>query len=83
MPLPPLPKAHIIYDEDLTEYLQDFTNRSGFPSVTYSAHYLLRLIRSAEITADITLKDNVPMPTPPPGQKPIMFRKKIHMKIKR
>lgn len=75
-------KQHIILDSDITEFLQDFTARSGFPSVTYSAHFLLRMIRSAEITTDVQLKDNVPMPVPATSQKPIAFRKKIHMKIK-
>ncbi|MHB1051343.1 MAG: hypothetical protein ACYC09_14790 [Bacteroidota bacterium] len=75
-------KAHIIFDEDLTEYLQEFTNRSGFPSVTFSAHFLLRMIRSGEVTAGIDLKDNIPMPLPQPGKQPIIFRKKIRMRMK-
>jgi hypothetical protein len=74
-------KQHIIFDEDVTEFLQKFTDKTGFPSVTFSAHHLLRMIKSAEITIDVELKDNVPMPAKA-GVKPIVFRKKIRMKMK-
>jgi hypothetical protein len=78
-----LPKQHLILDEDLTQYLQDFTSRAGFPSITFSAHFLLRMIRSAEVTSTLELKNNIPMPTPPAGQAPIVFKRKLRMKIKR
>ncbi len=75
-------KAHIIFDEDITEYLQKFTARTGFPSVTFSAHWLLRMIKQADVDAGIELKDNIPMPPQQPGQKPVIFKKRLRMKMK-
>jgi hypothetical protein len=73
-------KAHIIFDEDVSTFLQDFTSRAKFPSVTYSAHYLLRLIETAEINTEVILKDSPE--TEEKKSAPVHLRKKLRMQMK-
>lgn len=50
-------KAHVIFDEDSSLYLQSVANKIC-GSVTQAAHLLIKMAKESEITIDITLKKN-------------------------
>ena len=71
-------KAHIICDSDISEYLQSMASRTG-QSVTYCANNLLRMIKSAEQTNKLELKDGVLKGRE--GKETIKFRKITSIRI--
>jgi len=77
--MPDQNKAHVNFDSDTSEYLQNLANKTGW-SVTYIANFLIRMMQSVEITVDASLKSEI-LPGKE-GKLPIRYRKLLRMKVK-
>lgn len=72
-------KAHIDFEEDVSDFLSRISIKTGF-SKPMAAHMLMRLIEKAEVTIDLTLKDNAQINSLE-GKPPVKFKKRINLKI--
>lgn len=71
-------KAHVVFETDISEYLRSMAFRTG-QSVSYCAHFLLRIIQKGEQTTTLTLKETE-LPGKP-GKETVKFRKITNIKI--